>query len=54
MKVTGKITKVLDTQKGTTSAGKNWQKLTLLLVVIIVFSYKYWGVVYESVLVQSY
>ncbi len=31
MKVTGKITKVLDTQKGTTAAGKNWQKLSFIL-----------------------
>ena len=31
MKVTGKITKVLDTQKGTTAAGKNWQKLSFTL-----------------------
>ncbi len=31
MKVTGKITKVLDTQKGTSAAGKNWQKLSFIL-----------------------
>lgn len=27
MKVTGKITKVLDTQKGTSAAGKEWQRV---------------------------
>ena len=31
MKVTGKITKVLDTQKGTSAAGKDWQKLSFIL-----------------------
>ena len=31
MKVTGKITKVLDTQKGTSAAGKEWQKLSFIL-----------------------
>ena len=31
MKVTGKITKVLDTQKGTSAAGKEWQKLSFTL-----------------------
>ena len=30
MKVTGKITKVLDVQKGTTKEGKEWQKLTFV------------------------
>ena len=31
MEVTGKITKVLDTQKGTSKEGKEWQKLTFIL-----------------------
>ena len=31
MKVTGKITKVLDTQKGTSASGKDWQKLSFIL-----------------------
>ena len=31
MKVTGKITKVLPTQSGTSKAGKEWQKLSFLL-----------------------
>ncbi len=31
MKVTGKITNGLDTQKGTSAAGKNWQKLSFIL-----------------------
>ena len=31
MKVTGKIKKVLDTQKGTSAAGKDWQKLAFIL-----------------------
>ena len=31
MEVTGKITKVLDTQKGTSAAGKDWQKLSFIL-----------------------
>jgi len=31
MKVTGKIIKVLDTQKGTSAAGKDWQKLSFIL-----------------------
>lgn len=31
MKVTGKITKVLDTQKGTSAAGNDWQKLSFIL-----------------------
>ena len=31
MKVTGKIKKVLDTQKGTSAAGKDWQKLSFIL-----------------------
>ena len=31
MKVTGKITKVLETQKGTSAAGKDWQKLSFVL-----------------------
>ena len=31
MKVTGKITKVLDTQKGTSASGKAWQKLSFIL-----------------------
>ena len=31
MKVTGKITKVLDTQKGTSASGKEWQKLSFIL-----------------------
>lgn len=31
MKVTGKITKVLETQSGTSAAGKDWQKLSFIL-----------------------
>ena len=31
MKVTGKIKKVLDTQKGTSASGKDWQKLSFIL-----------------------
>ena len=31
MEVTGKITKVLDTQKGTSKEGKEWQKITFIL-----------------------
>ena len=31
MEVTGKITKVLDTQSGTSKEGKEWQKLTFIL-----------------------
>ena len=31
MKVTGKITKVLETQSGTSAAGKDWQKLSFVL-----------------------
>lgn len=31
MKVTGKITKVLETQSGTSAAGKDWQKLAFIL-----------------------
>jgi hypothetical protein len=31
MKVEGKITKVLETLKGTSAAGKEWQKLSFLL-----------------------
>ena len=31
MKVTGKITKVLDTQRGTSAAGKDWEKLSFIL-----------------------
>ena len=31
MKVTGKITKIMEVQKGTSKAGKEWQKLTFVL-----------------------
>ena len=31
MKVTGKITKILDTQSGTSKAGKDWTKLSFVL-----------------------
>lgn len=31
MKITGKITKVLDVQKGTTKEGKEWQKLAFVV-----------------------
>lgn len=31
MEITGKITKVLDIQKGTSKEGKEWQKLTFIL-----------------------
>lgn len=31
MQVTGKITKVLPTQNGTSAAGKNWKKLSFIL-----------------------
>ena len=31
MEVQGKITKVLDVQKGTSKEGKEWQKLTFIL-----------------------
>ena len=31
MKVTGKIIKVLETQSGTSAAGKDWQKLAFIL-----------------------
>jgi len=31
MKVTGKITKIMEVQKGTSKAGKEWQKLTFVV-----------------------
>ena len=31
MKITGKITKILETQKGTSKAGKDWEKLIFTL-----------------------